>query len=53
MSSAIVLIVALALLFAGAGLMLLQQAQQRTAREHVTRFVDSRMAAATQASTQA
>lgn len=53
MSSAIVLIVALALLFAGAGLMLWQRAQQRTAREHVTRFVDSRMAAATQSSTQA
>lgn len=49
MSSAIAFIAALALLFAAAGLMLWQRAQQRAAREHVTRFVDSRMSAATQA----
>ncbi|MCG5073932.1 type II secretion system F family protein [Paraburkholderia tagetis] len=49
MSSAIALIAALALLFAAAGLMLWQQAQQRASREHVTRFVDSRVNAATQA----
>ena len=48
MSSAIALIAALALLFAAAGLMLWQRAQQRASREHVTRFVDSRVAAATQ-----
>ncbi|QBQ97362.1 type II secretion system F family protein [Paraburkholderia pallida] len=46
MSSAIVLIAALALLLAAAGLMLWQRAQQRASREHVTRFVDSRVAAA-------
>ncbi|MFD1555929.1 type II secretion system F family protein [Paraburkholderia silviterrae] len=46
MSSVITLIAALALLFAAAGLMLWQRAQQRAAREHVTRFVDSRVAAA-------
>ncbi|MFX1761838.1 type II secretion system F family protein [Paraburkholderia sp. A1RI-2L] len=49
MSSAIALIAALALLLAAAGLMLWQRAQQRTSREHVTRFVDSRMSAAAQA----
>ncbi|MDR3096367.1 MAG: type II secretion system F family protein [Paraburkholderia sp.] len=49
MSSAIALIAALALLFAAAGLMLWQRAQQRAAREHVTRFVDSRVSAAAQA----
>ncbi|HKU00168.1 MAG TPA: type II secretion system F family protein [Paraburkholderia sp.] len=49
MSSVIALIAALALLFAAAGLMLWQRAQQRASREHVTRFVDSRVAAATRA----
>ncbi|WP_321815771.1 MULTISPECIES: type II secretion system F family protein [unclassified Paraburkholderia] len=46
MSSAIALAVGLALLCAGAGLLLWQRAQQRTSRERVTRFVDSRVAAA-------
>ncbi|WP_213295013.1 type II secretion system F family protein [Paraburkholderia sacchari] len=49
MSSAIALIAALALLFAAAGLMLWQRAQRRDSREHVTRFVDSRMNTATRA----
>ncbi|WP_322046896.1 type II secretion system F family protein [Paraburkholderia sp. J67] len=48
MSSLIALAAALALLCAGAGLMLWQRAQQRTSRERVTRFVDSRVAAASQ-----
>ncbi|CAM2155629.1 type II secretion system F family protein [Paraburkholderia tropica] len=46
MASIIALAAALALLFAAAGLMLWQRAQQHTARERVTRFVDSRVAAA-------
>ncbi|WP_310630105.1 type II secretion system F family protein [Paraburkholderia sp.] len=50
MSSVVALAAALALLFAAAGLMLWQRAQQRTARERVTRFVDSRVAAAGYAS---
>ena len=49
MSSATALIAALALLFAAAGVMLWQRAQQRAVREHVTRFVDSRVSAAAQA----
>ncbi len=48
MSSVLALAVGLALLCAGAGLMLWQRAQQRTSRERVTRFVDSRVAAASQ-----
>ncbi|MBN3814479.1 type II secretion system F family protein [Paraburkholderia sp. Ac-20347] len=45
MSSIIALAAALALLFAAAGLMLWQRAQQHSARERVTRFVDSRVTA--------
>ncbi|MBB3259574.1 tight adherence protein B [Paraburkholderia bannensis] len=48
MSSLLALAVGLALLCAGGGLMLWQRAQQRTARERVSRFVDSRVAAASQ-----
>lgn len=48
MSSMLALAVGLALLCAGAGLMLWQRAQQRTSRERVSRFVDSRVAAASQ-----
>jgi tight adherence protein B len=48
MSSLLALAVGLALLCAGGGLMLWQRAQQRTSRERVSRFVDSRVAAASQ-----
>ncbi|WP_321953203.1 type II secretion system F family protein [Paraburkholderia bannensis] len=48
MSSLLVLAAGLALLCAGGGLMLWQRAQQRTSRERVSRFVDSRVAAASQ-----
>ncbi|WP_322053764.1 type II secretion system F family protein [Paraburkholderia bannensis] len=48
MSSLLALAAGLALLCAGGGLMLWQRAQQRTSRERVSRFVDSRVAAASQ-----
>lgn len=46
MSSAFAVVAALALLLAAAGLMLWHRAQTRAARERVTRFVESRVAAA-------
>jgi tight adherence protein B len=46
MSSAFAVVAALALMFAAAGLMLWHRAQTRAARERVTRFVESRVAAA-------
>ncbi|WP_027796533.1 type II secretion system F family protein [Paraburkholderia acidipaludis] len=46
MSSGLAVVAALALLFAALGLMLWHRAQTRVARERVTRFVESRVAAA-------
>jgi tight adherence protein B len=46
MSSLFAVVAALALLFAASGLMLWHRAQTRAARERVTRFVESRVAAA-------
>jgi tight adherence protein B len=46
MSSLFAVVAALALLFAASGLMLWHRAQTRAARERVTRFVESRFAAA-------